>query len=193
MATMWRVTADWSGGKIGTGFTNHYFTGGTSTPQQCADATKAFFSSALSVGNALPTGVAIAFRASVDAIEATDGGLVTSLPVTAPGTITGSGTGPYAALAGSCVTWRTGDFLNGRRVRGRTFIVPLSGPSFQADGTIDTTILGFINTAAAGLISAAPEFLVWHRPTSKGATDGSQHVVTSGTAADKAAFLTSRR
>lgn len=193
MATLWRVTADWSGGKIGTGYTNIYFTGGTSTPQLCADAVKAFFGSAYSSGAALPAGVAINFRASVDAIEATDGTLNNSLAVTAPTVITGSDAGRYAALAGACVTWRTLDYLNGRRVRGRTFLVPVGGGALQADGTLDTTILGFMNTAASALIAAAPELVVWHRPTGPAATDGSPHVVVGGTAADKTAFLTSRR
>jgi hypothetical protein len=191
--SLWRVVADWTGGKIGTGFSNIYFTGGTSTPQACADATRAFFGSALVTGSNLPTGVNINFRSTVDVVDSMTGHLSNQLPVTAPAAVSGGGTARYSALAGSCVTWRTADFLNGHRVRGRTFLVPLDGGAMQADGTIDNTALGFMNTAAAALVAAAPELVVWHRPTAPAATDGAYYVVVSGTAADKSAYLTSRR
>jgi hypothetical protein len=190
---MWRTVVDWSGGKIGTGFSNIYYTGGTGTPQQCADATRAFFASSYVTGSNLPNGIVLSFRASVDVVDSMTGTLSNQLPVTAPVSVNGSGTARYAALAGSCVTWRTPDFGPHGRIRGRTFLVPLDGAAMQADGTIDTTALGFINSAAATLIAAAPELVVWHRPTAPGASDGSYHVVTSGTAADRACFLTSRR
>jgi hypothetical protein len=193
VASLWRVVVDWSGGKIGTGFSNLYFTGGVSTPQICADSVRTFFSSAYNANTSLPTGITISFRSTVDVVEETDGSLANQLPVTAPGSLTGADSKVYAALAGSCVTWRTADFHNGRRVRGRTFLVPLGGNALQSDETIDNTQLGFINTAAASLVSAAPELVVWRRPTAVGATDGTHSVVISGTSADRACYLTSRR
>lgn len=193
MAQMYRVITNWSGGKIGTGFTNMFFTAGVSTQQACVDAVRAFFSSSYSVGAGLPTGVVLSWPATVDTIEATNGELTDTVGVTAPAVVTGSDSSRYAAVAGACVSWRTGAFVGGRRVRGRTFLVPAGGQMLQADGTIDTTFIGFIQSAANTLIAAAPELTVWHRPTSHAAANGSQHPVAAATISDQTAFLSSRR
>lgn len=193
MSQLYRVVCDWSGGKIGTGFTNLFFTAGVSTPQLCADAARKFFADALSLGAYLPTGVNINFRSSVDVLEASNGELTQPVAVTAPLPIAGADPGRYAAIAGACVTWRTGDWVNGHRVRGRTFLVPLGQTGLQTDGTLDTTLLSITNAAAATLIAAAPEFVVWRRPTSHEAADGSAHIVGTGVCSDKTAYLSSRR
>ncbi len=193
MPQLYRVVAEWTGGRVGTGYSNLFFASGVSTQQACADAVRAFFSSSYSVGAGLPVGVQIQVRGVVDTIEETNGELTDSTSVTTPAVIAGSDSSRYAAVAGACVTWRTGDFVAGRRVRGRTFLVPVGGQMLQADGTLDTTFLGFINTAAAALIAAAPELRVWRRPSGPGASDGSSHLAASGLCSDKTAFLTSRR
>lgn len=193
MAQIWRVVADWSGGRVGTGYSNLFFTQGTSTAQACADAVKAFFSGCYSVGAMLPTGVTIGFRSTVDVLEATNGELTSTVSVSAPTTINGSDNGAYAGVAGGCVTWRTGDFVGGHRVRGRTFLVPAGATGLQSDGTLSAVFKSALETAATTLISAAPEFVIWRRPTNHAAADGSSHIVGTGAVADKTAFLTSRR
>lgn len=193
MPQLFRVVAEWTGGRIGTGYSNFFFASTVSTKQAAADAVRAFLSSSYSVGAGLPVGVQIQVRGVVDTIEETNGELTASDAVTPPAVIAGSDSSRYAAVAGACVTWRTGDFVAGRRVRGRTFLVPAGGQMLQQDGTLDTTFLGFINTAAAALISAAPELRVWRRPTNAAAGDGASFLVGSGLCSDKTAFLTSRR
>ena len=118
---------------------------------------------------------------------------MTTLPVTAPLPVTGVDTGVYAAVAGACVTWLTQGVLAGKRVRGRTFLVPMGAGGLQNDGTLSTAEVSAINTAASNLIAAAPEFTIWRRPTSKAAADGSSHPVLAFRVQDKTAFLTSRR
>lgn len=193
MAQIWRVVCTWTGGKIGTGYTNLFFNAGTSTVQACADAARAFFSTAYSVGFLLPTGVSISFPSVVDTIEATNGQLTSNTPITPPGVLTGTGTGGYAAVAGACVTWRTGIFVNGRRIRGRTFLVPAAATALQSDGTIDDGFRTNIVNAATALVAAAPEFIIWRRPTSAAASDGETALVAAGTVTDQTAFLSSRR
>ena len=156
MPQLWRVVSEWTGGRIGTGYTNMFFATGVSTQQAAADAVRAFWSKAYSVGAGLPVGVQIQVRGVVDTVEETNGELTGSDAITTPAVLAGSDSTRYAAVAGACVTWRTGDFVGGRRVRGRTFLVPVGGQMLQADGTLDTTFLGFINTAASDLIAAAP-------------------------------------
>lgn len=193
MAQIWRVVVTWSGGKIGTGYTNMFFNTGVSTAQAAADAAREFWRAGTSIGGALPAGVTLAFPAVVDTIEATNGQLTSNTSITAPAAITGADATAYSAVSGACVTWRTGEFVNGRRVRGRTFIVPLGGASYQTDGTLGASFLGTLNTAITALVAAAPEFCVWRRPTGPGAADGSSHVVAAGTVTDQASFLSSRR
>lgn len=193
MAQIWRVTATWSGGKIGTGFTNFFFSTGASTAQLAADAMRTFFSAVYSAGGRLPAGVTISWPAVVDTLEATNGQLTSTTPITPPVALNGSDTGPYAAVAGACATWRTGDFVNGHRVRGRTFLVPMGSLGMQNDGTIDNGVVTSIGTAGAALIAAAPEFVIWRRPSSAAAADGSTHLAAAITVSDQAAFLSSRR
>jgi len=182
-----------TGGRIGTGFTNFFFSTGAGTAQLAADAMRAFLSSAYSAGGKLPNGCLITFPTVVDTIEATNGQLTSNTPITAPVQITGSDTGPYAAVAGACVTWRTGDFVGGKRVRGRTFLVPMGALGFQNNGTLDDPTVSGISTAASTLVAATPEFVIWRRPSSSAAADGSTHLVAAATISDKAAYLTSRR
>lgn len=193
MPSIWRVTTTWTGGRIGTGFTNLFFNASASTAQAAADAVRSFFSNSYSIGALLPSGVSLTFPSVVDVIDDNNGQLTATVPITPPAAVNGSDSTRYAALAGACVTWRTGDFVAGRRVRGRTFLVPVGGAGLQSDGTLDTTFLGFVNTAAAALIAAAPEFVVYRRPTNAAAANGASHVVAAATVSDKAAYLTSRR
>jgi len=193
MPSLWHVQATWSGGKIGTGYTNMYFSEGVSTAVIASDSVRTFLNSCYSTGGRLPSGITINFRAAVDVIDASTGVLQNTIPVTQPATITGTDTTAYAAVAGACVTWRTDTIAGTRRVRGRTFLVPMGGLGLQTDGTIDNATVTGINTAAGILISAAPEFVVWHRPASVAAGGGSAAPVVAGVCADKTAYLTSRR
>lgn len=194
MANLWRVVATWSGGKVGTGYTNMFFTAGVGTAVQASDAARAFMNSAYSSsGSTLPVGITISYPAAVDEIDATNGHLVSTTPVTQPAIITGSDAGVYAAVAGACVTWLTAGVVGGRRVRGRTFLVPMGAAGLQNDGTLSALATSSIPSAAATLISSAPEFAVWRRPSAPGATDGDSFPVVAGRLQDKTAFLSSRR
>lgn len=193
MALMWRVTARWTGGQIGTGFTNLFFNDGISTPQAAADACRKLLSDALNIGASLPTGVTISFPSAVDVIEPTTGVLVVSTSITAPATITGTATTDYASVAGCCINWVTSGIVAGHRVGGRTFLVPLASAAFDNDGTMDTSFLANLATATATFIAAAPEFVVWHRPASVAAGGGSTHVVLAAKVNDRPSILTSRR
>lgn len=194
MALMWRVRAVWTGGNIGTGYTNMYFTEGVSTAQASADAARAFLATAYSSGAvALPAGITISFPAGVDVIDPISGVLVTTLAVTPPANIVGAGVAKYAAPAGACVSWVTSGVVDGHRVKGRTFLVPMDSSNFQTDGTISPSGITDITNAANALIAAAPEFVIWHRPASLAAGGGSAHPVLAFKLQDRVAVLTSRR
>lgn len=194
MALLWRVRVGWTGGRIGNGFSNFFFTADVGTAQQANDAVRAFFATAYgAAGTGLPTGVTLTFPTQIDILEPGTGILLDAVPVSTTGPITGIDGGVYAAPAGMCVTWRTTGIVNGQRVRGRTFLVPLGQSMMQADGTPSTTSVNNASSAAAALIAAAPELVVWHRPISVTAGGGEAHPVISANVRDTVAMLTSRR
>lgn len=109
----------------------------------------------------------------------------------APGTFNGN----YSAASGYCISWSTGGVWNGRRIRGRTFVVPLGSNALATDGTIDTGALVDFRARAVTLTSPDnnTRLVVWRRPTNEVIPDGGAYAVTGSTVRDKVAMLTSRR
>lgn len=165
------------------------------TEQVFADGVRAFLLDALAQATSavyLPTGAAIQCESVVDNLEVTDGTLQSSVPVTPPAVITGAGSGNYSAPSGAVVTWLTGLVHQGRRVRGRTFFVPLASTCFDSNGTLDSTFLTGLRTAATAYVASAVNPCVWARPD-PGTTNGAAFTIAAGQVNDKAAVLTSRR
>ena len=138
----------------------------------------------------LPAGVLIQVSAVADYLDddgQTSGHVNIPSP---PGVVTSTGTGTWTGGSGAVVHWHTGLFLDGREVRGKTFVVPLNGAAYSVDGTIASTPLGDIQTAATAMIGVAGATLV------VGSKRGSAWVtppVTSAVVPDRSAFLRSRR
>lgn len=152
----------------------------------------------------LPGTVVITIEGSGDIIDSTSGLLTGTWTAAAPAPILGVAAGAYAAPAGVVVNWLTGTVLDGHRLRGRTFIVPLSGSAFDGDGSILTALLGGIRAAADSfIVAAANNFVIWHRPRPAGTVNrkgvvlparaGGHAIATSSRVLDKVAVLRSRR
>lgn len=152
----------------------------------------ALYTAYQNLAGAMPTGVAIVYPTVGDVIEDSTGELV--------GTWTGVGAGPTfggasaaaAAGVGSCISWSTGSVVNGRRLRGRTFLSPLSVAAYEADGTLTTDAVAKSMAVAAG-IRAMGGLMVWHRPTAPGAADGMSDGVLGHKVTDRVSSLRSRR
>lgn len=126
-----------------------------------------------------------------------DKGLVTGyVTASSPGgAVTGTGTGLYSSAAGACLTWYTDGWSNGRRITGRTFLVPLSPTqTFQNDGTLSSPFMTALNTAAQGLRTGTPALVLFsHRTTKDGTELYAVPNVTSNNVVDRAGVLRSRR
>jgi hypothetical protein len=199
MTTMAKVTINWSGFPGGPGYTNLYFrdfTVGGNIDQGVVDGavskTDAFLTA---VRPLIPSTITVGVNSTVEEIEDTTGALVSFYTGTPAAAAVGSGGTAYAGPAGAVISWYTNVVRNSRRIRGRTFIVPAGTGSFDTDGTITSTRLANLVTAATGITAAAGagDLGVWARPTSPGATDGVWAVVASYRVPDRAAILTSRR
>jgi hypothetical protein len=141
---------------------------------------------------ALPTTVTVTTPATGETIEDTTGTLTGVWSGSGGGNTVGAGGTNAAAGVGACIGWSTGGIVNGRRLRGRTFVVPLHVGCYDTDGTLVPGTLINLNDFASGLIAAGP-LAVWHRPTTKGGSDGNSYGVTSARVRDKVAVLRSRR
>lgn len=115
-------------------------------------------------------------------------GVWTDTPVK---TGTGAGTvNPVNDAAMILLQWQTATIINGRMVRGRTF-VPGAEISTQEGGNLGAGFVSQLQGYQATLIAASEGFGVWHRPTSG---SGGQFVpVTNGTAWSEFAVLRGRR
>lgn len=184
-----RVVVSWAGPQIaGAAQTVLHFQASDSAAPNVAGLVTAF----TTLAPAIPTGVTITVPGTGDQIEDTTG--ILEDVWTAPGgsTISCSGSASAAAGVGACVGWITGGIVAGRRLRGRTFVVPLTSTAYDTTGTITTPALGTI-TDFANQIIAAGGFGVWHRPTAPGAADGNSYGVLSARIRDKVAYLGTRR
>lgn len=140
---------------------------------------------------------------NVDLITAATGSLVGQLTVTVAtttGVVSGSDFLPPATQA--LIRWNTADFVNGRRVRGRTFIPALLESANGADGRPAGQLVttNVPNALAALLAAGASSFVTWSRPfagrtlpTPIPARSGTTHLVTTGTLQPQFAVLRSRR
>lgn len=199
MTVMAKVTARWSGFSGAPGYTNFFFQLPSSdswTSQNGSDVSGAvggFFTGLLPI---LPSNVRIDVQGDLELIQDSNGELVDVLPLGARPQLSGSAaSGPYSAATGAVVTWRTAGVVRGRRVRGRSFLVPLAGIAFENDGTLNAASIDIIQSAATGMINAGGtgDPVVWSRPTAVGASDGSAWPTLSASVPDMGAVLRSRR
>lgn len=191
--TITRITAQWSGFRGAPGYSNFYFDGefvDSAGAEAAGVAIHAFFDD---FRISLPVGLSIAIQPTADVIDEASGQILSVVDFTPPATVSGSGTGGYSSATGAVVNWNTNDYVRGRRVRGRTFLVPLAGGAFDTNGDLSTGVLTAIRDSADGLITAAltQPMCVWSRP--QNGAGGSSHVVSSATVPDLGAVLRSRR
>lgn len=184
MALVDRMQVTFTGGQIGGGVATHYATG---EGHQTAFA--AFWDN---VSGNLPQGVTVTVPNTGDTIEV-ETGLLQS--VWSGGTVVtkeGPQQGPYAAGVGVCINWLTAGIVNGHRVRGRTFLVPMSATRYDNDGTVLDGALTQLRTWCDQLIANAEgNFVIYSRPVP--GRDGSAHPVVSARIADRVSSLRTRR
>lgn len=156
--------------------------------QALADRTRTFFDA---MKGYVGGGVAWTFPAEVTEHNTATGDLEGVDAITAPAPVTSTGSGAYAAPSGMRFEWRTDAIVSGRRLRGRTFIVPLVTSQYETNGTISGTLITAAQTAANAFLSAgvftACQPSVWSR------THGVQSDITSANIPDEVAILRSRR
>jgi len=185
VATIERVRVIWTGFTGAPGLSTFYGVSGLTL----APRIRTFFAA---IATVVPSNVTWSIEPFGARIDDTNGNLVGDWSITpAPANVQGSAGTVYQAPTGLMINWITGSIVNGRFLRGKTFIVP--GPTGSADGTPVATNLATIQAAASALITPADNLKVWHRPSAPGATDGSSALVNAAQVPDKFMVLRSRR
>jgi hypothetical protein len=183
-----RMVVNWSGTPIvGLAVNVLHFAGDVGAPS--SSGVRTAYQNLTSI---LSTGVTITVPDTGEKIEDTTGVLDSVWSSTTPAPVVGAAGGVVAGGVGACITWKTGGIIDGRRLRGRTFIVPLSSTAYEANGTLTTAALTALNAFGTAMLASGP-LAVWHRPTSEAAADGNSYGVVSFSVRDKVAFLSSRR
>ena len=191
--TIHRVTLGWTGFQGAPGYSNFFFEG-------AADSTIAYqsvqrvmeFAGALA--SVIPEDVSWVSANEVDNIDEVTGALegyavredsVSYDPPTAGGS--------YSAPSGAVINWLTETVARGRRLRGRTFLVPLANSAYQSDGTLSSSALTTIRSAAELMIFEPGDssFGIWSRP--RNGAGGVFGEVVAAQVPDMAAVLRSRR
>ena len=150
------------GGGVGYSVFHFALAGTQGNANSIATATHNFMASL--VGQ-LPDDVHITFDAEV--LDLTDGGeLVAVWGVTPPAQVAGTGVGSYARAVGARIDWATGKIVNGHRLNGRTYVVPLVGSAFDTTGNLIASVAQSITDQATAFIAAtqaSSRLVVWSR------------------------------
>lgn len=161
MADLARVNVAWQNFPGAPGLSQFFFA--NTAMQTSVDALRTFFDA---VKATIPTGTTITVPGTGDLVDEATGTITGTWSVTTPPTvITCTGAGAYAGNAGLVVHWLTPTVIRGRRVRGRTFLVPQVATSYETNGSISASVLTTVNAAAAALLTnVGSNFRIWSRP-----------------------------
>lgn len=200
---MLRVTARWSGWSGAPGYSNFYFgtdpgffDGGLLGDAAAAAALSAqqrVYSAFLTMRAQIPSGLTVTSIQGVDVLDSDSGEIQGVIDTGDDLNVTGTGAGGFSAASGAVVNWRTNDYRFGRRIRGRTFLVPITGSAYEDDGSLTSSALGDFREFAEDMVNGggAPVLGVWSRP--RAGAGGVFASVTGANVPDMAAVLRSRR
>lgn len=193
MVNVARFRAVWTGFQGAPGYSNFHFgpydgTPATIPPVQGIITT--FFSNLTVI---LPDGLTILLESDTTIIDEQTGQIQYTVPGDPQAAVEGITSGPYSAPSGAAVDWLTATYRNGHRIRGRTFIVPLVGSSYDTQGNLVNVATNALTTAAETMMGATGMKLgVYHRPAFEGDA-GEFTTVTSYRIPSRPAVLRSRR
>lgn len=203
MTQIQRQRLVWTGFPGAPGVTTLYF-------GDAASAQSAVHDWLVAIQSWLPPDVHITLQPGGDVIEDTNGALSAVWAGTVKPEVQGTAGFPeYSAPSGALTRWETLAIRGGHRLRGRSYLVPLTRIAYAPDGALAAAAVAALAAAANALVGAVtPNMLVWQRPRVARAayTDGrgiphkalsgrlgSSAPVVTASVATKAVVLRSRR
>jgi hypothetical protein len=112
-----------------------------------------------------PPNVSIQVENQGDKIEDTTGVITGAWGADPVPAMSGIGTGKYSAQVGALARWKTNTILDGHRLRGRTFLVPITAEYYTTGGVLDPGAKsGILGPGQTLVVDQSTSFVVWHRP-----------------------------
>jgi hypothetical protein len=188
-----QITFRWNGFTGAPGYTRMKFLGALTVADANTAAANMRTWLLASLGTFAPAGSSISCDSTVG-VYGDDGVQTGEITLTAvPSSISPTGAGAYAGGAGAVVNWVTGAFHLGRKVRGRSFLVPLTQTAFQSDGTLSSAYQVSLQNASTAFATSSPTPIIFSKKPFGGGFATSLAVVTGATVPDRTAILRSRR
>lgn len=187
-----RVRVSWTNFPGAPGLSTFYLAAGITD----VTAIRAFFSGLVA---RFPTGLTWQTPNTGDIVDVGTGKITGTWSGTGGGNTVGTATAaPYSGSSGAMVRWLTNGVVNGHRLAGRTYLVPLAGASYDNDGSIGSAAQTAIQGAGTTLIAAyGANMVVFHKPRNASGGDlgspGNVSSVVSALVPDLAVVLRSRR
>lgn len=199
---MYRYRVAWTVPGGGDGVSTLHWNG-SATPtniQGVVDAIRQLF---FAVRASIPDDVVLSFPSEVLEIENATGELTGSLVVDPPDPVVGTSTATWSGAAGLRMVWFTASIVDGRRVRGATFLTPAGSDQFTTTGTVSSGAVTGVNAAIAAFLSSVAAqgdaMVVYSPPRAatveppKPARPGNAHPIVAGTCSLLPATLRSRK
>lgn len=158
-----RITALWNGATGLPGYSRFKFAGDLDSAGAAAAAARlrTFFDSVKAL---IPSAINITFAetAQVFSVDQQLTGEITYAP---PAAVAGTSSGNFAGPTGMVINWVTSAFIGGRKVRGRTFMVPLGTSVYGPDGTPTSIAVTTLTSGAAALAAGTPSLVIASHPS----------------------------
>lgn len=185
MTVLMRVQTVLTYGTGGPGLNTVYWAPGTpgGVTADATDAVARVRAMWLAMAGQFPTTFAFGTSNDVSLIDDSDGALVGSLGAASVASVVGTGgasSGPLASMF--LVRLRTGLIRDGRLVRGRWYLGPVSAAAIHPSGSLVAAAQTALNSASTALLTGGATGSVpsvWHRPNSHGAGASSPVLTTS--------------
>lgn len=188
MATLERIRVTWTGSPV-VGPSVSTFYRDVANPATVLAALTSFFTA---IAGVLPAGLQIAVQGSGDLIESTDGSLAGSWSGSGGGVVNASGSSGFTMGVGARVVWGTNGVHGGRRVKGSTFLVPISSNNFEGAGAIAASFISTVQAAADTLVNDTDgAMVILSKPSLT--ESGEFSPVVSALVPDAVSWLRSRR
>jgi hypothetical protein len=187
-----RVRCAWTNFPGAPGLSTFYLADGSTD----VTAIKTFFNA---FKDDLPQGTVVTIPQAGDQIDVGTGKIVGSWSGTGGGTaLSVPAASAFSGSSGAMVRWQTGSVINGHRLSGRTYVVPIRGSDYDTNGSLSSAFTTTLQNAANALLGTlGANFLVYHRPQnttpSNPGSPGSVAAVTSALVPDLAVVMRSRR
>jgi len=141
----------------------------------------------------MPSGSNYSFQSTVQQYNTSQVLTGESVMTTVPANVVGTSTATYAGGSGTVIYWLTDAIFEGTKVKGRTYLVPLTSVAFQTDGTLATAVRTAIQLAGTNFVATTPKLQIASKKLIGGSWSFGQAEVKSCSVPDRAAQLRSRR